>query len=133
MDKSTKVLIVGVFAGALTYALGQTYVHRLERRVRELQTACIAEADAGAKTKGTFSALTNLFAGKMLCDPLELARSSDYVGVQGQLAAAERDVLRWTNWPFIACIAILLSCSLPWLWYFFLRRIRELREAITGK
>jgi len=25
-----------------------------------------------------------------------------------------------------------LMCSLPWLWYFFLR-IRELREAIAGK
>jgi hypothetical protein len=46
---------------------------------------------------------------------------------------AERDVLRGANWPQISGIAISLLCSLPWLWYFFLQRIRELREAILGK
>jgi hypothetical protein len=75
----------------------------------------------------------SIFSGKMTCDPLELARSGSYPGIQGQLAAAERDVLRWASWPQISGIAIPLMCSLPWLWYFFLRRIRELREAIVGK
>ena len=133
LDKSTKVLIVGAFAGALTYGLGQVRAHRLERRVQELQTACVAEGEAEAKGQGTFSALANAFRGKLQCDPVELAKSGEHVGIQGQLAVAQRDVWRWSDWPFIVCIAILLACSLPWLWYFLLRRIRELREAITGK
>jgi len=106
---------------------------RLERRVQELQRACVVETEAEAKKQGALSALASIFSGKMTCDPVELARSDGYTGIQGQLAAAERDVLRWANWPQISSIAIPLLCSLPCLWYFFLRRNRELREAIAGK
>jgi hypothetical protein len=106
---------------------------RLERRVQELQRACVAETEAEAKKQGALSALASIFSGKMTCDPVELTRSDGYTGIQGQLAAAERSVLRWDNWPQISGIAVLFLCSLPWSWYFFLRRIRELREAIDGK
>jgi hypothetical protein len=93
----------------------------------------VAETEAEAKKQGTLSALASIFSGKMTCDPIELARSDRYTGIQGQLAAAERDLLRWDNWPQISGIAILLLCSLPWFWYFLLRRIREFREALLGK
>jgi len=133
LDKPTTVLLVGGLAGALTYGLGQMNTHRLERRVQELQRACVAERDAEARKSGAFSSLANIFWGKALCDPVELAKSGGHEGIQGQVAAAELEVLRWADWPLIVGIAILLACSLPWLWYFFLRRIRELREAIFGK
>ena len=133
MDKPAKILIGGIIAGALTFGLGEMNTLRLERRVQELQRACFAETEAEAKKQGALSALASIFSGKMTCDPVELARSESYPGIQGQLAAAERDVLRWANWPRISAIAIPLVCSLPWLWYFFLRRIRELHEAILGK
>jgi hypothetical protein len=133
LDKPTKILISGIFAGALIYGLGEVNTFRLERRVEELQRACVAETEAQAKKQGTFSALTSLFLGRATCDPVELARSSGYIGIQGELAVTERDVLRWANWPPIAGSVISLACCLPWLWYFVLRRIRELREAITGK
>jgi hypothetical protein len=133
LDKPSKILIGGIIAGALIYGLGEMNTFRLERRVQELQRACVAETEAEAKKQGALSALGNIFLGKMTCDPVELARSDAYAGIQRQLAAAERDVLRWASWPQISGIAIPLMCSLPWLWYFFLRRIRELREAIVGK
>jgi hypothetical protein len=133
LDKSVKILIGGIFAGALIYGLGEMNTFRLERKVQELQRACVAETEAEAKKQGTLSALTSIFSGKATRDPVELARSDGYPGIQGQLAAAERDVLRWANWPQISGIAISLMCCFPWLWYFFLRRIRELREAILGK
>jgi hypothetical protein len=133
LDKSAKILISGIFVGALIYGLGEMNTFRLERKVQELQRACVAETEAEAKKQGTLSALASVFSGKATCDPVELARSNGYPGIQGQLAAAERDVLRWANWPQISAIAIPFVCSLPWLWYFFLRRIRELREAILGK
>jgi hypothetical protein len=116
------------------YGLGEMNTFRLERRVQELQRACVAETEAEAKKQGTLSALTSIFIGKATCDPVELARSNGGdTGIQGQLAAAESDDLRWANWPQISGIAIPLVCSLPWLWYYFPRRIRELREAILGK
>jgi hypothetical protein len=133
LDKPAKILIGGIFAGALIYGFGEVNTLRLERRVHELQRACVAETEAEAKKQGAWSALANIFSAKMTCDPVDLARSDSYPGIQGQLAAAERDVLRWASWPQISGIAIALMCSLPWLWYFFLRRIRELREAIIGK
>lgn len=133
LDKSAKILIGGIIAGALIYGLGEMNTFRLERRVQELQRACVAETEAEAKKEGALSALANIFSRKMICDPVELARSDSYPGIQGQLAAAERDVLRWASWPQVSGIAIPLMCSLPWLWYFFLRRIRELRGAIVGK
>jgi len=133
LDKPAKILISGIFVGALIYGLGEVNTHRLERRVQELQRACVAETEAEAKKQGTFSALASIFSGKAICDPVDLARSEGYSGIQGQLAAAERDVLRWANWPQISAIAIPLLFSLPGLLYFFLRRIRELREAIAGK
>jgi len=133
LDKPTKVLIAGIFSGALVYGFGQMNTRRLEHRVQELQRACVAESQAEAKEQGTLSALKSFFVGKSLCDPVELAKSGDYAGIQGQLAAAELDRLRWTRWPLSACIAIQVACCLPWLWYFFLRRIRELRAAIVGK
>jgi hypothetical protein len=133
LDKPAKILISGIFGGALVYGLGEMNTFRLERKVQELQRACVAATEAEAKKPGTLSSLTSIFSGKATCDPVELARSDGYPGIQGQLAAAERDVLRWANWPQISGIAIPLLCSLPWLWYFFLRRIRELREAILGK
>ena len=133
MDKPAKILIGGIFAGALLFGLGEMNTFRLERRVQELQRACVAETEAAAKKQGTLSALASIFSGKATCDPVELARSDGYPGIQGQLAAAERDALRWANWPQVSAIAISLMCCFPWLWYFFLRRIRELREAILGK
>jgi hypothetical protein len=133
LDRPAKILIGGIIAGALIFGLGEMNTLRLELRVQELQRACVAESEAEAKKQGALSALASIFSGKMTCDPVELARADSYPGIQGQLAAAERDVLRWANWPPISGIAIPLLCSLPWLWYFFLRRIRELREAIVGK
>ena len=133
LDKPSKILIGGIITGALIYGLGEMNTFRLERRVQELQRVCVAETEAEAKKQGAVSAFANIFLGKMTCDPVELARSNAYAGIQRELAAAERDVLRWASWPQISGIAIPLMCSLPWLWYFFLRRIRELREAIVGK
>jgi hypothetical protein len=132
MDKPLKILLAGVVAGALIYGLGEMKTRRLERRMQELQRACVAEKEADAKKQGVFSALTSIFSGKASCDPVQLALSEDYTGIQGQLAAAQRDASRWARWPQISGIAIASVSFLPWLWYFFLRRIREFREAIRG-
>jgi hypothetical protein len=131
LEQSARILIGGIFAGALIYGLGVMNTARLQRRVQELQKACVAETEA--KKRDTLSALASIFSRKMTCDPVELATSDTYPGIQGQLAAAERDVLRWDNWPQISGIAIAILGTLPWLWYFFLRRIREFREALLGK
>ncbi len=37
------------------------------------------------------------------------------------------------EWPLPISIIVLAAAALPWLWYFLLRRIAELRAAISGK
>jgi hypothetical protein len=133
MDRASKILIGGILAGTLLYGLGEMQMRRLERRVQELEKACVAEKGTEGKAQGALSALTSLFTSKSTCDPVDLARSSGYSGIQGQLGAAQRDAMRWDNWHLIGGIALSVLCSFPWLWYFLLRRIRELREAILGR
>jgi hypothetical protein len=81
LDKPAKILFGGIFAGALIYGLGVANTSRLERRVHELQKACVAETEAEAKKQGTLSTLASIFSGKMICDPIELARSDSYTGI----------------------------------------------------
>jgi hypothetical protein len=57
LDQSAKILIGGIFAGSLIYGLGVMNTARLQRRVQELQKACVAETEAQAKKQGTLSAL----------------------------------------------------------------------------
>jgi hypothetical protein len=133
LDKPTKILIGGIVISALTYGLGQWNAHRLEHKVQQLQNACVAQKDAEEKKQGPWSGLAGILTAKTTCDPATLARSNDYTGIQAQLAAAEREHQAWGNWPSWVAIVIAVMSCLPWLWYFFLRRIRELREAITGK
>src|SRR5438445_4474065 len=58
--------------------------HRLERRVQELQRACVAETEAEAKKQGTFSALASIFSGKTICDPVELGGVEVWRGGVGE-------------------------------------------------
>ena len=40
---------------------------------------------------------------------------------------------RVADWAIPVAALVLLFSALPWLWYFILRRIRELHDAIVGK
>ena len=49
LDKPAKILFGGIFAGTLIYGLGVMHTSHLERRVQELQKACVAETEAEVK------------------------------------------------------------------------------------
>ena len=51
-------------------------------------------------------------------------RSSEQTGVWSQYVE---------QWTLPTAAVVLGFAALPWLWYFLLRRIRELRDAILGK
>jgi len=180
MDRPTKVLIVGVVAGALVYGLGLMNSRRLARKIDVLQRACVAQLTAvpasaaggtvpipqGA-TIGVPSASKNEGEGvarrksdkapvsrfdpkkpyslvapapeTVIPDSLSSAEAASICanstdqdpGIQGELAVARRSFA--SDWPVAGSAAIVLLCALPWAWYFLLRRIRELREAIVGR
>ena len=126
MTGPTKALVAGVLVGALVFATGSANTCRLERRGSELKVTCIED--------GKTSDLAKL-GGELICDPIELARSTgdDPPGVQGNLARAQRQLLTWQQWPIPIAFLVVVAFGLPWAWCFLLRRIRELREALLGK
>ncbi len=149
MDKPTKALILGVLVGAFAAGAGLMNSHRLERKVQELQTRCLAQQEIAedfeqfrkeANTPGGYSAVPPPPPGFLSeeailrCEPIMLARSNaKLVGTRQELATAQREIWQWRQWSISGGLAIAVFFALPWVWYFLLRRIRELREAIIGK
>ena len=136
MEKPTKILIAGLALGAAVAAGGVVNTHRLQAKLEELRTACIAEGEKEATVPGSDAALAAQYGGKSLCDPVELTRSNSGIeppGVQGQLEKTHHEFLDSEQWPVLLGAAITLLLAVPWIWYFLLRRLKEIREAITEK
>jgi hypothetical protein len=129
MDKPTKILLGGIVCAGMI-ASGQMFYNRsLENKVNQLKAECIAEDMAEReKTPGK---------GQTVCDAEELEGVVEVKGqgVQAKLVYAYRDLQREkSSSRFFLFAAVVVGVSaLPWLWYFLLRRIRELRDVIVGK
>ncbi len=129
LEKPTIILLGGVLAAALAFGIGKANTYRLETNLRNLQTECTEE--------GKKETLAKSFGGVLICDPMDLYLSESsknlHVGIQAKVVAAQKDVLRSEDWVLPVAIALLAISALPWFWYFLLRRIRELRDAILRK
>jgi hypothetical protein len=54
--------------------------------------------------------------------------------VQGEVVTAQDALSDFSVVPFaITALLVFALFTLPWCWYFFLRRVRELSDAIKGK
>lgn len=126
MDKSTKIFLGGVICAAIIAAVGFANTHRLESKVRNLEAECVEEDKRENKLKPGESGWMTI------CDAESLGLEG-YVGIQARLAAAKREVSDSERWPYVLAAGVLVFSGVPWAWYFLLRRIRELRDAISGK
>jgi len=128
MKSPAKLLMSGVILGGVTLGVGQIRVWQLEKRIEELRIECVRES------KGTIEESSIQF--ELLCDPKDLLRSETETaapGIQGTLVHAQRSLNRWKEIPIFLGVGLLLILSVPWCWYFLLRRIKELSAAIAGK
>ena len=128
-SKPTQILLAGALAAILAYGLGQFFVFNAQSKLHALRAEC--------EKPDKYSELAKEFGGSVLCDPIELMRREDSTqpasGISAQLISAQEELWVAQRWP-LKTSGILLSIStLPWLWYFFLRRVRELRNTIVGK
>ena len=136
MTLSTKVLIAGLSLGVAVMAAGLVNTRHLQARVEMLHAQCIAEGEKQATVPGSYSALAAEYGGKLACDPMELVNSTganNTSGTQGQLVAAQRKALDSTQWPSFLGTAIACFLAIPSAWYFLLRRLKEIREALSGQ
>lgn len=120
MDKPIKILLSGIACAGII-ASGQVFYNRwLENQLKQIEAECIIER--GERT--------------WVCDAEELETVDvKGQGVQTKLVSAYRAVQQEKLFPrfFLIAAFIMVLSALPWLWYFLLRRIRELRDAILGK
>jgi hypothetical protein len=72
---------------------------------------------------------------ELVCDGAELqsAGPAYLASYQSELLAAHEATTSSKPWPNLIALVLLAIGATPWLWYFLLRRIAELRSAISGK
>jgi hypothetical protein len=108
-------------------------VELLQRTRAEIQARCVAEGDSRKQSGQWWASLP------LVCDPSSLTNFAiPLAGLQKDLAAAERqlDVEEYRQpreWPFILAVLIAGCSAVPWIWYFILRRVRELSDAVRGR
>ena len=147
MRLSTKLLLAGLVGAGLVLTAGSLNERRLDRRLAELEKQCQAEPAApfdssrpwttagSTEPANPFDKYDDDFdpaTAVLYCDAAGLwYRSEELTGIQKTLATTYRDKLQTENWSILAAGLLVIS-AVPWLWYFLLRRIGELRAAIRG-
>ena len=117
----TKVLIAGAVLAGLIAVGGAANTVRLEGRIKELEAACNEES----KLEPT--------KDKLVCEADKLAQLRGLAGIQLQIVTSYRSLDGSKFWTYPLAILVFLLAAVPWAWYFFLRRVAELRDAIVGK
>ncbi len=122
MTISTKLLIGGASLAALIFLAGVAGSEWSKSRVSVLIEECKVEPP-------------DTFGGLMVCDlpTLQLGRRSDLVGVQAEIVNADRNVSFYFELGTVLALVVLALSTVPFGWYFLLDRLREVRDALTGK
>lgn len=116
--KPKPLLILGFILAVLTLAAGMAGHEWQERRLDE----ALSECHKGPEWRGF----------RPLCKVEEVRGISSPVGVQAEIASADKWKSRFFWIANNLAPFILMLFALPFIWYFLLDRISELRDAITG-
>jgi hypothetical protein len=68
-----------------------------------------------------------------VCEPVELIGYTKLVGIQQEIVQSYWKRGDYFFWSQLLAALLLGVFTLPYAWYFLLRRVRELVKAITGK
>jgi len=112
MEKPTKILLIGLAASVLIFGAGYFVSSRAEAKRAELVLTCKSAAPVSGQAKGMFD--------DMICSP------ADVDLMREQRNFAEKSLILSASIAFF----VFVLCVMPYSWYFMLRRIRELRDAL---
>lgn len=128
-ERPTLILLGGVILSSLIFGAGKANHYRLESKLHDLQATCVEE--------GKRNTLTTSSGGVYRCDAIDLfleeKEDEPYKGIQAEILKTQRQKVEAESWSVPAAEITLFLSAFPWVWYFLLRRIKELREAIVGK
>jgi hypothetical protein len=131
MDTHLKILLGGVLVGALTAGGGYQLSESSKARVADLAAECKEAHKREVKTKAE-----PWKGDPLVCSPTELrmsSRSSPNVGIQAAIVSSQKESEDRLKYGLVIASLVVLVAGIPYAWYFLLRRIRELRDAIVGK
>lgn len=129
LKKPTKLLLAGVIAALLIVGIGYAASLRSKARVSDLIAECQTEntRTTPSKDKDGWEDFG------LVCEPELLSGSLPAGDIQSQIVDARHQERAWIKNTINLAIGILIICAIPYAWYFFLRRVRELRNAVVGK
>jgi hypothetical protein len=130
MQRPTKLVLVGVMVAVLIGLAGWINLLRLEGNLHAAQVKCERQSKADFKGAGF----------QLDCEPSTLTTDRFNVGyvkppgVQGEIIDAQQALWGHSADAFaIAAICAVIFFSIPWCWYFMLRRLREVGDAVRGR
>lgn len=126
MIKSSAFFILGLSVALLLVGGTALWDFHLQSQLHELEVKCVEEGHREFPAKES--------AGHFVptCDAASLALLDDLIGIQAEIHAKFNQRRHSQGWPFLVSAVVALISGIPWFWYFLLRRIRELREAIVA-
>jgi hypothetical protein len=137
MAKTTKILLAGVILGLLTLGVGQLATVKNAAHFSDLVAKCEAESTQQAKRAQLDSVQPKppWEIDDVVCNPDALRRLGvkELQGVQRELVLAEQDLGGPFETASVIAGLVMFLTAIPYSWYFFLRRIREVANAVTGK
>ena len=129
IHRSTKIAVLGIFLACALMISNWGYERGFERVIRQAVAAGKGAAgisDVGKPVPGF----------QMLCDPVDYYGRLDqeWIGEQKDV----RDAIVAKNsfdssWLFLISYLIALISAVPAVWYFLLRRLKEVSNAIRGQ
>lgn len=130
MDRNTQYLVVGatlaasiLFGGYLTSIYDNSQLSSLVEKCK---------AETAQAQKGPW---LDYQKAPLVCEPDVLSKlgADDAVGIQKEIVVSLSASGRTFNNAKVIALVVFLLFGTPYAWYFLLRRIRELRDAVTGK
>ena len=123
MDRQTKYLLVGATLAVLILLGGYVTSIYDNSQLSQLVEKCKADAARTPNGKG------------LVCDPNILSKlvEDNEIGIQKEIVESLSTSGRTFDNAKITALFIFILFGLPYTWYFLLRRVRELRDAVAGK
>jgi hypothetical protein len=129
----SKSLVCGLVLAVAVYGGVAWNKQRLDKHLRSLVAQCDAINDRNVKVvPEAGKPWTRYRADPLVCEPNALASAVQVSELQADILGAHSDWKDAAN-PIPAAVLLTILSAVPWLWYFLLRRIVELRNAIGGK
>lgn len=123
----TKILLGGLALASLILVFGQARLYELERDLGSVVQQC--ELVFGLAS--SVCEVEEVFPGIRLVVPASQQAERDYT--LAEIEDTQTLILSSRNLTNKISLAVLFLALIPWLWYFLLKRIREISDAIFGR